>query len=1170
MQETKRQEMERLLSIMNAADNKDPNKLNNMVHEALRQKHQVPLPVMVTKLEEAPMEDDFLRAQIMKFDSISEATGSAFGTAAMESVNKMRQEALGIAPAPKDERKEIEMTKKFIVDKQSREGASINSLAFAFDYNEETKSVFQKAQNELKTAAAFGTTNSKEKIRLGFKGMIMRAEDVRKTKKQEGKSFGWQFYWVQAIFTNIDDPTEKLFIKGAVPFIQKHCVYQMDIYFEIDPKWGAQWLITKGRCRVIPPYHSKPDLVKLISLCATKDMTEESGIKQEKSKIAKSVSKFIDLTHGKRLETLRDDDEYNMSDEELINEKLDGSISQKSWLEWFRDDSPEGGMEWTKKMATAGVDLEWNQAGFSALTFPNIEKAYNGHLVLSKNTWWDSDLALHKKELWETQLHKPEEAFRMCFRATMPDQLRYECQTNEFDSMEDAPFIKEEEKLAVASKAKKLKREKLMDLMLELNHLDYINNLERNKHQRLCYIPEMTTAQFRALCTHRRWVEEYKPLKTLLEIPTVVSQLKLYLQCIDLYQCVKTFLDRDESKECAMLFDCVPGEYRNREALDYLVKLGVFGIREMQCKSFSHSRYHEACSCAGDGTQCHTLIFHRLWLDCNLALREKLNRFVAEKRNIKITPNELDPADLEKYDQYQKEIVHNVSMHPISCGFGIGGSGKSETAKLINQTYDGCWFFGFTGRSVDELAKRLGTDCTNTSTIHAWKLRSDARTHPIRVGVIDETSMISLRLFMQWFALVNPDRLVFFGDPMQLQSFSEYKGVLFRELIKIYPSVETRINYRLAKDPTNKILLNCQNIREGIPRLLFDHERFIWDMRSPDVRLNELIQEHVKTGFKSIAFLCGTNPLVHSVNYRCLKLLHAGKYPFRDSNSGIEKSQTFFINTFAIQDGIIFTSPTKRNEESDELDAYWNRWLYLQTKQTENTVKNLFRTRQQDRIVRIFRIRDGKSQDLLEFYKDAEWDFNEADASERDSDAESQDVSMIDMVEEICKQGKKHLFLEENENVGDLIPAPKVKKDFFDARDLKIPADYIEEVQFVTRADQVWDYTNLSQKDRYFKDFNTILVGESGRWFRLSDRFQHSMASTVSSYQGGEKDIIAFYNPVHSGFMENTFGRQFLYTTVSRTRLKFYYLGEKPQDMKSMILNHREDICCLGNLITEG
>jgi len=1325
----------------------------------------------------------------------------------LETIKKARNEILGIEEkklfSERDQLDEI----KNLVKKKTSEGNSLSDVRSMFQYTQEAKQIFVKAIQELNynKNTLLSRTNQRADIKLGWKGMILKSSDVKKTKKQE-KNFGWNYKWVQAIFTNIDNPTEKISIKGVVPFIQKNAVYCMDIYFEIDPKWGPQWMITKGKCKVLPPYHNQSLFQKCISMCATKEVPDddEKQIRQINKNIVSEISKYIKET-----------------EESMIQESLDF----QSWLKM----TPH----WCEKLNEVGLQLDYVAGGFSSEMFPLIERAYNGGSTMENNSWWDN-LAESKKQLWESQLMNPEKAFKMCMRASMSYALRYDCKDNIFDELEDAPFAMIEIDDDEEGDEKSDEQKALSKLMLDLNHLDFIEKnqekLQQNKELFLpCFVPELSLAGFKNLCRYQNWVEpvggvtnERKMFQGHTYVaPKVIADLKQFILGIEAYHFIKNFLNQDDCQECALLMNVVPE--RLHPGLAMLEKHHVIQVFEFPCKEVQHNKYHEFCN----GEENHKFIFHWLWAECKILLAKILKSFYNKKPpKMETLPEEV----LSKYNDKQRQILEDVQNNSMMCLIGEGGTGKclgkntpvimfngsvkmsqniekgdhlmgddnhprsvlsvtSGTDKMYkiqcadskllqepyivnskhiiclklhkalesqinerNKTFTwkwyenferktitfsldqikdaylwkeslihkrdlnrdgdildisiedymiqtnewkndffgythvgidcwnpnkstvsvdpymfGCWLanfllednyggfmpleykcgsletrealingiidcnkhlgvfrgfyftdssqplfqdllfvarslgfsiqieskcicnfvinkgypihveelaekyeyfgfcidgnkrfllgdftvthntecislldqafpgkvtiLGFTGRSVDEVQNRIKN--AKCSTIHSWKLRKGVKAKGILV--LDETSMISERLFMQLMAVIQHfERIVFVGDPMQLQAFGHWKGVIFRELIWTLYCLELETNYRMLKNPDSKILPNCRKIRNGDGKLQFDMSTFIFTSKPLLVRLQELIDEHAKTEFKDIIFLSPTNQAVDFVNYKCKKVYHEGKYCF-ESSEGIEKSMHFFKYTFVVGDGVIFVDPTKRDATKDELDLYWNRKYYEESNQWDSHFKNLFRTRQQDKIVRIFRILQPDR--LREFYRQ-----NCASLEEEESD------EFMETIDKICKIRKyKDLFFNAEES------GIKAK----DARHLVIPEAYIQELTYVTK-----------ENEKNFEDnVNVILVGESGKWFRLSDHFLSSFSSTINSFQGSEKEFVAFYYPDHDAYMEKFCTRKLLYTVCSRTKKTFYYLGKNPQDMKSMIKNDPENICCLGQFI---
>ena len=107
--------------------------------------------------------------------------------------------------------------------------------------------------------------------------------------------------------------------------------------------------------------------------------------------------------------------------------------------------------------------------------------------------------------------------------------------------------------------------------------------------------------------------------------------------------------------------------------------------------------------------------------------------------------------------------------------------------------------------------------------------------------------------------------------------------------------------------------------------------------------------------------------------------------------------------------------------------------------------------------------------------------------------------------------------------------------------------------------------TKEKEELQHNSDHTIILQCRSGRWCRLSDFFNHGYACTVAKMQGGANKCIALYMPGYkmNPFLQRVFGRNHLYTAITRAIKQFTFFGDGPVELKSMIDNILQDNCCL-------
>jgi hypothetical protein len=564
---------------------------------------------------------------------------------------------------PSDEELMVQMKKK--IHLLTQQGKSLAEISSMCSYDEHTKSIFDKASLSMRTnstAMNMSRDAIKEKTKTNWKGQIREASD-----REQPKRFNWDDKWVVAFFTNIETG-ERLKITGRVPYVQQYAVYDLDIGYIVDPKWGPQWQISN--CTILPPYHDFAALNKFINKCVVRNMdpANKSGILAKQKQVTKAMTT--------------------------------NSLSEKpDWPVWLAK------CEWSKEILEC-CKLSKSEEDFSFKLFPLIERAYNGRSFLNNNKWW-AKLDDRIKTLWEKQFSTPETAFRMCFRQSMPEQLKFQCQSA-FDELEDAPFEMslEEEKELDAKKKKKRKqhpsstsasyknpvsntaevfRDPMCDLMLDLNHFEHLMGLERqaklNKTDLKTFIPELGLVGFKAICRYHNWVDaqfttteeldksrEYKEGKRYVP-PRYIAELKDYYNAIITYNYVKDKLDDEDCKECAFMTNCIPEKLRS--GVDTLVRLQVFDRYEFACKDTHHNNYHEFCN----GEEKHQFIFHHLWAECKKALVRRFKRF-ALKRCPDNTLKEIPGKDWIKFNEKQKSFVETVQKNVVTILTGGPGTGK--------------------------------------------------------------------------------------------------------------------------------------------------------------------------------------------------------------------------------------------------------------------------------------------------------------------------------------------------------------------------------------------------------------------------------------------------------------------------------------------------------------
>lgn len=423
-------------------------------------------------------------------------------------------------------------------------------------------------------------------------------------------------------------------------------------------------------------------------------------------------------------------------------------------------------------------------------------------------------------------------------------------------------------------------------------------------------------------------------------------------------------------------------------------------------------------------------------------------------------------------------------------------------------------------RMIDVVKKRLAmrnVEC-KTSTVHSYMWSASSLPTPL-VFVIDEVSILSELLVMQLLSVIRFERIVFVGDPNQISAWGFGRGEVLREMTLCFPEAVTEllINWRQKQCPDNLILPNADLILDGEPPK-FDQTSFICGQFK--LALTRIIDEFRAVNFEGRTFLVGQNRHAAMVNLACMKRMHEA--------TTVGRSDDYILNTFHVGDRVLFTRKNKRSSDN-QLDEVLSQDFYRQEGQMEREKNRVLYNRGElDEIVGIVVVEAGESHELAKNCSKVMYEPGEIPASS----------SLL------------------------TLDHPLIKK-------------LISVRQHITRAKYsgVMPKGTLSKKQYdevcWKEDLRCLLQTKSGRVFSLADQFQSGYAITIHRYQGSECIIAALCVPDYhqNAWMQKNFGRRELYTSVTRPKEKFIYLGTNPaRELQQIVANAGQHSCRLSTL----
>ena len=261
-----------------------------------------------------------------------------------------------------------------------------------------------------------------------------------------------------------------------------------------------------------------------------------------------------------------------------------------------------------------------------------------------------------------------------------------------------------------------------------------------------------------------------------------------------------------------------------------------------------------------------------------------LARMVRQLLETRLTAPPVSPPavpELAPLNPAQRQAVNQAFQHGLSIITGGPGVGKTTTTKAIVASARALgWHLALaapTGRAARRLSEATGT---NAATIHRL-LRLDMATGqfhygseiplPVELLIVDEASMLELRLAAQLFAAVGPGtRVVLVGDQDQLPSVGP--GSVLRDLIRSerVPVTALREIYRQAAG--SAIIRGAHQVNRGqLPPLTAPEpgevSDFYWIEQDQPEKVQELIGRMVseripkRFGFDPLAEIQVLSPM---------------------------------------------------------------------------------------------------------------------------------------------------------------------------------------------------------------------------------------------------------------------------------------------------------------------
>lgn len=216
----------------------------------------------------------------------------------------------------------------------------------------------------------------------------------------------------------------------------------------------------------------------------------------------------------------------------------------------------------------------------------------------------------------------------------------------------------------------------------------------------------------------------------------------------------------------------------------------------------------------------------------------------------------------------QKQALWRAMKNKLSIITGGPGCGKTTTIALIAGFWHSVgkkiYMMAPTGRAAQRIKESVNEQLPDndfkTSTIHYLLANDDAQEELQKLKsddvlvICDETSMVDIRLALQFLKLVKDYRIVLVGDADQLPPVGA--GNFFRDLISCgkVPTTWLTKNYR----STGNIIENSRKIRTGNTHLVSDTDFKIMDIDREEIpmRIVKQYMDFLKMPGVTVRDLC--------------------------------------------------------------------------------------------------------------------------------------------------------------------------------------------------------------------------------------------------------------------------------------------------------------------------
>ena len=207
------------------------------------------------------------------------------------------------------------------------------------------------------------------------------------------------------------------------------------------------------------------------------------------------------------------------------------------------------------------------------------------------------------------------------------------------------------------------------------------------------------------------------------------------------------------------------------------------------------------------------------------AVLDQLERpFSVDKGKLEIWLKAYEKEQKQELSGDQRKAVRQAATHPVFILTGGPGVGKSTTANAIIKLLEGMGqkvaLAAPTGRAAQRLHSLTGVEAKTIHRLLGWSpkegfLKNEDQKIEANAIIIDEASMLDLRLARDLFAAIDPkSQVIFLGDADQLPSVGA-GNVLFDLLeSKAVPYVRLEEIFRQAAK--SQIIKSAHKINQGV------------------------------------------------------------------------------------------------------------------------------------------------------------------------------------------------------------------------------------------------------------------------------------------------------------------------------------------------------------------